>query len=206
MPHKASSSNGEPKLSDLLPKRIAEILGERPTLPFESNDDFDALLAEFIAALDPKEFMDWISVKEIADAQWDILRMRGWRRAAIEKGLPDATLRLMTPELSQAVHDDDADPKEEATYILRCAARGSAAHQKFFNSIVDKAGVTHHMLNVVAYGMALPTINAIDEAVAKAERRRDEILRDMGKRRQMLPAMRRGSGGPSGPVVDVDPT
>ena len=39
MPHSASSPSGAPKLSDLIPKRIARLLGERPTLPFESNDD-----------------------------------------------------------------------------------------------------------------------------------------------------------------------
>ena len=206
MPHKASSKSGDPKLGDLLPKRIAGLIGERPTLPFESDEDYDALHAQLIVALDPKDFMEFIRVKEIADAQWDILRLRGWRLAAIEKGLPEAALRLMRPELQQAVHDADADLQEETTYILRSAARGSVSHRNFFNSIVAKAGITHHMLNVVAYGMALPTISAIDEAVAKQERRRDQVLHDMEKRRQVLPAMKGGSRGPAAPVLDIDPS
>ena len=205
MPPKASSPNGPPKLSDLLPKRIAGFLGERPTLPFESNVDFDALHAELIVALDPKNFVEDVHVRDIACIQWDILRMRNMRLAAIEKGLPDATLRLMTPEFRQAINDDDAELEEEASYILRNAARGSVPHRKFFNSVAAKAGVTRHMLNVVAYTMALPTINALDEAIAKAERRRDQILRDLERRHSTLAAMKGGSSGPFAPVVDIDP-
>ena len=205
MPHTSSPLSGPPKLSNLLPKRITKFLGERPTLPFESDDDFDALHAELVVSLDPKDFMEDVWVGEIAHAQWDIIRMRDWRRAAIENNLPDAALQMMRPELNQAVHDDKADLQEEATHIVRCAARGSAPHQKFFNSILAKAKVTHNMLNVEAYRISLPTISALDEAIAKAERRRDQILREMEQRRQLMAAMKRVNGGPPARVVDIDP-
>lgn len=204
MPPKKPSKSGDPKLKSLLTRGRKDLLGERPTLPFESDDDFDALHAQLIVALDPKDFMEEIWVWEVACAQWEILRLRGMRRAALEIRLPDAALRLMKPELQDAVHDEDADLKVEATHILRSAARGNASHQDFFNSIVAKAGITHHTLYAEAQGMALPAINALGEALAKAERRRDLILRDMEKRRTVLIAMKHG-GRPSAPVLDIEP-
>lgn len=205
MPINEPSKSGDPELSSLLPERTRRSLGERPTLPFESDEDFDALHAQLIVALDPQDFMDEISVWEIACAQWEILRLRGMIRGAIENGLPKAALRLMEPELRSAVNDGEADLEEEATYILRKAARGSTSHQKLFNTIVAKAGITHHMLNVVAYSMSPSTINALEDAIAKAERRRELIMRDMEKRRKSLVAMKPGSRGQAAPVLDIEP-
>jgi uncharacterized protein (UPF0261 family) len=110
---------------------------------------------------------------------------------------------LMRPELEKEF-ETDMNLEKIISPILREAARGSVEHRDFFNDLAKKAGVTHQMLQVVAYGKQLKTINAIEETVARKERRRDQLVLHYEERRKIAAAMSKLAGGVSRTATDIE--
>lgn len=194
-----------PKLEQLLPERIANILGEPPTLPFESVEQFNALFTEMILHLSPRETdaTDFILVREITDLQWEIGRLTRMDRAAMEISLPAAAVQLMKPQLEKEF-ETDMNLEKIVSPILREAARGSVEHRDFFNDLARKAGVTHDMLQVVAYSKQLKTMNAIEDSIARKERRRDQLVLYYEERRRTAAAMSKLAGEVSRTATDIE--
>lgn len=201
-------SNEIPKLSELIPERIAKLLGEPPILPFEKASDFEALHAEFVVQHNPKDIVDHISVRDLAETRWEVMRLRCMRRAAIENGLPAAAAQLVPRQLFKAAGKEPigstSDAERIAKGIVRKAARGSDHHQKCLLSVIGVGGVTKDMLTVVAYARDLRTISAIDEAISVEQHRFDQILRNLENRRKINTTMARSFSGKSDEIVDVD--
>lgn len=204
---KTSSSQELPQSSELVPERIAQLLGEPPILPFEDAEQFEALHAEFLVAYDPKDMVERVWVRDLAETRWELMRLRKMRRAAIENSLPAAAAQLVPKQLLQAwgePEDSTIDVERVATKILRKAARGNKDYRETFSSIVNVGGVTYHMLEVVAYAKALKTISALDGSISMELHRFDQIVRNLENRRKTNNTMIRSLGGVPGDVVDVD--
>ncbi|MFN4140972.1 hypothetical protein [Aestuariivirga sp.] len=201
-----SSSQKTPKLSELIPERIAGLLGEQPVLPFESADEFEALHAGLVVAYAPKDMVEHFWVRDLAEIRWEIMRLRAMRRAAIENKLPAATAQLAAAQLQRA-WGEEPNPLYDSEHIaddfLRKIAHGSENSRKRYNSILKRAGVTHDRLKVVAYTKDLKTISALDGAICLEQHRFDQIVRNLENRRQTNTTMTRGLGLALGDVVDV---
>jgi hypothetical protein len=64
-------------------------------MAFEDDADFEAFHAEMIVAYDPQDFQDHLLVRDIADAQWQIMRLREMVSAAVEIKMPEASAELL---------------------------------------------------------------------------------------------------------------
>lgn len=191
----SSDASSKPSASErtnparLLPERLSWLLGERPTLPFESEDDYDGLLAELIAAYDPKETVEFIHVKELADHQWELLRLRHMRRAAMETELTRAAHNLLADDYREATGEYGIDAQRGLTYMVRAAAAGDASQSTSLLNIASEAGVTQRMLRYEAYRLGMRTMTALDEAISTSERRRDYLIRMIEDRRRTMNTM-----------------
>lgn len=186
----ATSSPAAPS-GTLLPEKLSWLQRERPTLPFESNDDFDALLAELIVAYDPKDTIEFILVKELADHMWELLRLRNMRRAAMETELARATHNLLSDHYSAATGELGLAAQRGMTYMVRAAASGDVNNLNSLRDIALDAGVSQRMLQYEAYRIGMKTITALDEAISTSERRRDKTIRMIEDRRRTMGVMSR---------------
>ena len=178
-------------LRHLLPKRLSYLLEERPLLWFENTEDYDALLAELIAEYDPKGTMEFILVKDLSDAQWETMRLRQLRQAAVEAEVPSAAWRLMKEEfIAETGHYF-----EKAATVLRVMARkavqGDAEMAQAFEEHSAHAGVTYSMMHYEAIKGGMKSIVALEDALARSERRRDQLVRMIEERRRRLEPMTR---------------
>lgn len=191
------------KLEQLVPEDILKVLGDPPVLPFESAENYNALFVAIILHLNPKGLMEFMLVWEITVHQWSISSLASMHNSAMMVALPAAAMQLMKPQLADGF---DIHPITEADVApeLRMAAAGSVEHQEFFDSLMKKAGVSRQMLQVAAYSKALDTISAIDDTIAKRERRRDQAIRVLEERRRILTAMARNSGLDHNSGVDAE--
>jgi hypothetical protein len=193
------------KLEQLVPERILKILGDPPTLPFESVDQFNDIFYEMVLHFSPRksDITDFILVRGITDLHWEIGRLTHMSLAAKELSLPAAAVQLMKKQLVEQF-DTDLHLEEHVTPIVRAAARGSAKHRDFFNDLAESAGVTQQMLQVVAYSKELNIISAIEDSIARLERRRDQLVRYYEERRRTAEAMSKLAGGMSRTATDIE--
>ena len=71
-----------------------EVLRDRPTLWFEDEEEYDRILLYLISQNDPVSQGEVILVKDLADCQWEIIRLRRMKRAAAAVEMPNAVWGL----------------------------------------------------------------------------------------------------------------
>ncbi len=173
----------------LLPERLAYLLSERPILWSESADDYDALLGEIFAELDPKGAIEVILVKDIVDYVWEARRMRALKVAALHAELPHAAGRLFgTPGAA------GFGPQRSLRHLnaARAAVAGVRVEQQFLEGELAREQMTPKILQYDAMKEGMTTLTAIDASITRLERRRDQLLKQLSDRRMALKAMARG--------------
>lgn len=203
MAPKPPSSRKVPKLSRLLPGRVAKILGDRPTMPFEDDEDFDLLHAEMIVAYDPKDIQEHFLVRDIADAQWQILKQREMLSTAVEVKLPQAAHNLLGQDYMRSFGCNLPMAQRDLTYMVRRAHQGDTKQLRILDSYAENAGISHRHLKTEAFSLALPTVSTLWDLIAKAERRRDNAIRRLLDRRKYLAAVSRPGKEASRNVIEV---
>lgn len=184
-------SLGQNKPERLLPERLSFLLDDRPVLWFEDGDAYDALLAELVAHYDPKGAIEFMLVKDIADAQWDCVRLRDMRRAAVEVELPRAAQHLIGDTYEEQTGLSYSEAKASLEGTVRLSIRGNTEARDVLDSYLEATGVTYRMMQYEAHKFAIKSMTSIEEALARAERRRDQAIRLMEDRRKTLDAMSR---------------
>lgn len=175
----------------LLPERLSFLLDDKPVLWFEDGEAYDALLSELVAEYDPKGTVEFMLVKDIADAQWECGRLRRMRRAAIEVEFPSAAHRLMKESYEEQTGLGYSDARKSLEILARLSVRGDREATEALDEAATAAGVTYQMMHYEAHRWGLKTITAIEEALARAERRRDQVMRLIEERRRTNAAMTR---------------
>lgn len=181
-----------PELQKLIPSRFARFLQERPTIIDESEEEFDALFADFIVEYDPQTLMDFILVKDLADVTWSLARMTNWLSAAIEVNLADAAVSLVGSEFMRAYGCNDTMARRELTYMVRHAAAGSKKQRELLDSWTKYAGVNTRMLQFQSFSLGVSSISELRDIIAKETRKRDQLMRKIDDRRKLFRNSRHG--------------
>lgn len=205
MPSKKPTSDDSPRLQKMVPAHIEKLLGEPPLLMFESRDDYNILFSELIAHFVPTSVLDFMLVRDIADAQWEIRRLKSMNRAQIEINLPAAASRMMGQEIESMMQAASYSSEAIVTPVLRKASRGDVKSQKLFDSIASAACVSHEALLLTAFSMGLETLSKINDAICRKERRCDELIRQAEQRNKTYAAMFLKSSGTTGATTGVPP-
>jgi len=85
-----------------VPAKIHALLGKPPLLANEDLSHYDALLNELARAVKPKDIIEWLWVKDVADLTWDILRLRRIKAAYVNGQFTSA----LAPRLKPAANGD----------------------------------------------------------------------------------------------------
>lgn len=183
--HKAPEEAAE----RLLPERFSHLLAERPLLWNEDEEDYDTLFGEIFAELDPKGMIEAILSKDIVDHMWEARRMRRMKTAALLVELPRAFSELVRPETSEAMRHHMAIQYQPLVFA---AVAGKSVQSQALMKEMEAKNVTPEMAQYAAFRNASSVITAIDASIARFERRRDQLLKQIQDRRQAFKAMAKG--------------
>ena len=197
-------SPSRPTLEHLMPDHISKLVDDRPLLWFEDSKHYDALLAELIAGYDPKETLEFLLIKDLADAQWEMTRLRQMRQAAIETELPEAAWRLMEKDYQRATEFSYFEAHESLRLMIRSAVQGDADMRKALDHYCAEAGVTYRMMQYQAFRNQMKSLKAIEDGLGRAERRRDQLIRMIEDRRRNLAAMSRSLVDRAGATTAIE--
>ena len=80
-----------------VPAEIRALLGESPLLATEDPNRYYALLAKLALEVKPRDFVEWLWVKDIADLTWEIIRLRRIKAAYVNGQFTSALASRLKP-------------------------------------------------------------------------------------------------------------
>jgi len=152
------------------------IFGKPPILSDEDRGAYDALLGRILGAIKPADIFEEIWVREIAYHVWEVLRLQ-----RLKASLLMATAYRGLKELLQAHSASLKVPK----CCERWAQNDPAAIEEV-NEMLANAGLTMDEVMAVTLANNMDHIERIHRMLIVEERRRDEALAELDRRRAKL--------------------
>jgi hypothetical protein len=169
------------------------LFGPPPILNGEDEEAYDELHVRLLEAIKPEDFIEEIWVRDLADVHWDLLRLRRIQTAY----LTDDVSRLVNNKAVSVVRTKvelmEGPEKEEMTRFLEPdseldlevrAAQSPRANRKF-QDLWASAEADLNKDEIQAYALVnhLHTIERLQHLIAISQRRLDEIIREIDRRR-----------------------
>jgi hypothetical protein len=133
---------------------------------------------------------EFILVKDLADCQCEINRLRRMKRASAAVELPGAVWAMAGTSFQRNARVLGV-PGDHATLsqIVRQAAKGDKSAREKLETVMEDADVSYDMLLYKAGSLGLNTMNAIEMALNRKERERQTLNRMLDERQKANLAM-----------------
>lgn len=141
-------------------------------------------MLQIASAVEPRDYVEWLWVKDVADNTWDILRAR--RAKAVRLTL---ARKIAIRDIIQ-IHDSDGSfpmALEFDDVHLAQAQRvvdGDEQANARFADILEWIGLTEQSVMDAAYNSEVVHIERLQKLIENAVTRRDSILREIDRRRE----------------------
>ena len=185
-----------------IPSHLDFLFSDRPLLPGENEEQYDALLRSIIQQVKPGDMIEAIWVKDIIDLIWEARRLRGWRRQILVQAQLSAAEALIRPALRNADPmglNQDMGPSADA--LAAGWLTGSKNEKEYVDKVLLERGLTAE--NVTAHGflLNLSSVERIDRLASLADQRRDALLREIERKRASTAQVLRAAAAD---VLDVE--
>ena len=119
--------------------------------------------------------------------------------------MPDVIVRQLGKQTHMLREELDMDEEDLKQYAL-LATRGSEYEKMAMDEVIDLTGESYDAFLYRTFVANLLTSSVIDKRIARAERRRDDIIKKYEERRRTLSAMKRSliEGKQKSDVTEVD--
>lgn len=159
---------------------MRELLGPPALLYGESAYDFDSLFVKIRDALAPEDAIEDIWVRDFADLEWELLRLRRLRSAYMTAAAPDALEKLLQRILRK--------PPDQAQ-IEGWTKRQSKALEQV-EAILASADLKEDAIAAETFVGNLETMGEIERMTARLESRRNALIRELDRYREQRDARR----------------
>jgi len=203
----------DPPASSDPPAPVTRLLGQRPLIVGEEPATYDALMADVARAIAPADAVEWLWVKDGADLAGEIARLRRLRagmfetewRATVDGAVTAAVER--DPRYAGDGHRDWCRREDLARRLFDGWRRGTARESRRVERLLARRKVSADGAMAAALWKIFERVAAVEDLIATAEARRDRILMEIEKRREIHARRRRRAeaetAGP-GAVVALD--
>jgi hypothetical protein len=161
-----------------------DFFGPPPLIPGEDPTAYEMLLARITEAVEPKDVLEEIWVREMVDLEWAVLRWRRLKANLFRVGKADGAYALLRPSSHSLVMEFGDSTRDLSDRY----AHGDVAAVKEVNGRLDKAGLTIESIMAQTLVNNLDSVERIDRMLASAEARRDAALRELDRHRAVFSA------------------
>jgi hypothetical protein len=171
-------SVGSPTLASVRP-----LLGPSWIIEGEDPDRYEKVLAEVGAAAQPIDAIDWVLVKDIVDLTWEIQRARLQRERLVRTERLSSLKAVLFPVLYPG-YDPRLTPNDpKLCRIVAKWARGDSEGMKRVDELLAQAGLSMADVDLQSLSEMPGEFDRLDERDERFAGRRDEILRQIERRR-----------------------
>ena len=190
-------------ITHVIPDDIAALFGKPPLLHWEDPDDYNRLL-EFIAVeVKPKGAMEWLYTKDIADLTWEGLRLRRIKATCINSGTPRASRAILGPIAGIAEAFCKFNEGNWIELVVSNSLGGDEKASKTVETLLHGGGLKRDALTAASFCEQIKIIENIERMQAGADRRRDQLLHEIERRRFALSQRLREASKSA--ITDLDP-
>jgi len=75
----------KPADTPAIPPEIRDLLGPAPVLSIEDANRYERALDRFAQCVQPRDAIEWMLVRDLADERWEIERLRRFKHELIEE-------------------------------------------------------------------------------------------------------------------------
>jgi hypothetical protein len=176
-PKPAEAGTAEP----ILPEDLLTYLGPASIIIGESQDDFMALIQRVGRDINPQDFVEWIWVKDIADMIWEARRIRRVRDAAINRGIRKRAMSLIREHF-----EFDGHSQSDLDEISARAEQGEMTAIQALNQYCIGARLDFADIASASVHASMENMQTLDLMLARIDRRRDQLLKDIELRRSAI--------------------
>jgi hypothetical protein len=155
---------------------LQSLLGPAPLLEGEDASAYEALKSLIRAAVAPKDVIEEIWVRDVLDLLWETMRLRRLKaklmRAVAHKGLEE----LLRPLTGSWLNDE----------LVNGWARRDRESAKEVNALLKHAGLDQEAIAAQTLAVKLDAFERIDRMIMQSEARRNMILREIDRHRDVL--------------------
>jgi hypothetical protein len=164
--------------------------GAPPLFPGEDAAAYDDLLARFRAAIKPKDVLEEMSLRDVVDLTWEILRMRRLRVRFLTCGMLEELSQILEPLVEDESSGDEPSADEAegdnelsaAKLAEEWAARDPRAIEEVDKQLASK-GLTLENVAAQALSAQIESFERIDRMIMNAEARRNAAWRELERHR-----------------------
>jgi hypothetical protein len=160
------------------------IFGSPPLVDGEDHKHYLEFSARVVNAVKPQDFIEELLVQDVVDLSWDIRRMRHYKSTLLSAWSWRGVQQLAAQELDEA----------EAEALGRDWAASYAEDMELVEEMLGYRALPYESLAGLAWAERIGVFAQFDGIIANAERRRNDALREMERRRLALAtALRRAT-------------
>ena len=191
-----------PETTIVLTAEDRSLLGPAPVTIFEDAALYEQVLSRLVATVGPRDFIELVWVKDVADLIWESDRLKRAKSVSIAVAQEEALKWVV--EVSDAPGDSHSGDMSGgvgavvADYLSASLSMASSAPQASAELsamakapvllALSKLGLSESEIGDAALVRALGAVERLDRLILIASRRRDAIIRDLERRRSDLAA------------------
>ena len=167
---------------------VDSIFGPPPILPGEDASAYEALLARVSADVKPADIIEKIWVRDTVDQTWEIFRLRIIKATLASQGTHEFLARQLMPFVSET--PEFAATTEEAVGQVSHKFAGSWLRKDpdavdWINELEANGRISMHAVMTSSFSRELLGIERVDRLIMAAEGRRNAVLREIERRREI---------------------
>lgn len=183
----------------VIPADIREILGPPPLTSLEDTAAYERVLVQVAQAVSPQDFMEWVWVKEIVDLGWEAGRARRAIAVCLALAKKAAIKQVQDAAETDMLLNFDMNDSRAGEVL-----NGDSRAMSLFRGDLKTLGLTDQSLVDVAYLEALPSIEKLQRIADAANVRRDNILKEIDRRRDSLARRLRENASTIDNAIDAE--
>jgi hypothetical protein len=182
---RAMAPEDQPPNNTTIPAVYRKLFGKPPIIASEDPAVYQQLMELVIAEFEPKAASEWLLAKDVTDAEWELLRLKGFKVGMIN-------LRLRTRLKSGIENPKNWTPKNpcpDSSELLERLMAGDLQAQAIFKQIAPHVNVEENVVDIFERNID-SQLNA-DRLVDAAVRRRNAAYAEFDRLRSNKPARQR---------------
>lgn len=155
---------------------LQSLLGPPPLIEGEDPVAYEALAARIRAAVEPRDVIEEIWVRDIADNLWETLRLRRLKAKLLHASAHNGLRVLLAPLINYRDLND----------TVQQWAQGDGTTRKFVTATLKNAGLDEEAIYAQTFAAKLDTFEKIDRMIMQTEARRNMVLREVDRHRDVI--------------------
>jgi hypothetical protein len=155
---------------------LAALLGPPALLEGEDSTTYHELSARFRSAVVPQDVIEEMWLRDIVDLIWETMRLRRLKSKLLRAAAHEGLAKVLTPLISAV------DLRE----IVNGWSRRDTAAMKTVAELLEKAELDQDSIAAQTFAVKLETFDRIDALISRTEARRNLVLREIDRHRNVL--------------------